>query len=160
MSIGGLKQSPELVQINLSAGDSPPIRAVFDLLASHRINLVFVTLAAVAPRGVLGACAVSAENWPAAEPLLSGVALKVEALSPVGAITVFPHRSRAELLGGVLTAFKESGLPLYGIASSLSSLTFATDYRRMAQAVSAVRAIAQLPDNHAPLACPWCIKQV
>lgn len=159
MSIGGIKQSPELVQINLSAGEGPSITAVFERLARRRINLAFVTLAVVSG-GVVGACGVSAESWPAAEPLLQGIAPVVRLLSPVGTLTVFPHRSRADLLGGVLTAFSQAGLPVYSIASSLSSLSFATDYRRMAEAVSVIRAFAQLPDNHAPLECPWCVKQV
>lgn len=159
MTIGGLKASAELVQINLSAGDSPPITAVFDRLARSRINMVFVTLSVVSG-GFVGACAVSADSWPAAEPLLQRAAAAVEIVSPVGTLTVFPHRARTDLLDGVLNAFAAAGLPVYSIASSISAITFATDYRRLTQAVSVIRDIAQLPDNHAPLECPWCVKQV
>lgn len=159
MSISGLKQSPELVQINLSAGDSPPIVSVFDRLARHRINMAFVTMA-VAAGSVLGACAVAVEDWAAAEPLLQGAGATVGVISPVGTLTVFPHRSRADLLEGVLRAFIRAGLPVYSVTSSLATLTFATDYRRMAEAVSEVRGIAHLPDNHAPLERPWRIRQL
>ncbi|MFH1981703.1 MAG: hypothetical protein ABIL58_07660 [Pseudomonadota bacterium] len=159
MSISGLKQSPELVQINLSAGDSPPIVLLFDRLARHRINMAFVTMAAAAG-SVIGTCAVALEDWAAAEPLLQGAGVTVGVISPVGTLTVFPHRSRGDLLEGVLSAFIRAGLPVYCVTSSLATLTFATDYRRMAEAVSEVRAIAHLPENHAPLERPWCVKQV
>jgi hypothetical protein len=159
LPIGGLKCSNRLVQLNLSADGFSPIGGVLDQLADSRINLAYVTLAVSGERAH-GACALAAEDWGKAEPLLSSAAAAVTPIMPVGTLTLYPHRWRPELLKIVLGAFARSGVPVYCAASSLASLTVATDYRRLDTAISAVKDVAQLPDNHAPFETPWRIEQI
>ncbi len=159
LPISGLKRSTALIQLNLSAGASPPIADLLAQLADCRVNLAFLTMVSDHD-GVHCAVAVAAESWPVVEPLVGAAAPAVEIISPVGTLTLFPHRWRPDLLACVLSAFEKAQLPVYDIASSLASLTFATDYRRLDEAVGAIRDVARLPENHAPFDNPWRIRQL
>ena len=63
-------------------------------------------------------------------------------------------------MGRILSALGQAGLPVYGITSSLSSLTITTDYRRLDDAVSTVCQVVTLPDNHAPFRPEFRVKQL
>lgn len=158
MTIGGLKRSERLVQINLSAASGPPIVSLMGALARCRVNLSFMTLAATG-KGFSAAMGVAWERWSDVAPLLEDSGAAVDTVSPAGTITVFPHRRRSVLLEAALTAFGTAGVPVYAVASSLSALTFSTDYGQLDAAVSAIRAVAAVPDNHAPFIQPFRIEQ-
>ena len=74
----------------------------------------------------------------------------IEILPAVGALTLFPHYSNLKLLGLFFYLLGEAHLPLYGMASSISSLTFITDYPQLDNAVSTLLEYVDLPPNHAP----------
>jgi hypothetical protein len=63
---------------------------------------------------------------------------------------VFPHHSNLKLLGLALYLFGKARLPVYGMASSISSLTFITDYLQLDNAVATLLEYVDLPPNHAP----------
>jgi aspartokinase len=159
LPIGGLKLSPELVQINLAAETASAVIAIFERLAQHRINLTCVTLTTTDP-GVMGSCTLTTESWPQAEPLLQNAQARIETIPGVGTLTLFPHQSRLALLECVLSAFGRAGLPIHSIASSLSTLTFCIDYHRIDDALRAIETIARLPDNHMPALPQWRIRQM
>ena len=159
ISIDGLKLSPELVQIKLPAGDPPPALMVFRKLAQQRINMLFVCLETTSG-GLTGSCCILSEDLASTEAALDAMVHQLDIVPSVGALTVFPHRSRLDLLVGVLASFAESRLPVYGIASSLSTLTFCTDFARLGDAVQAVRQVAELPTDHTPFRSALRIRQV
>jgi hypothetical protein len=158
-SVGGLKLSLELIQIRLLSEAGVTAAEIFRRLADKQINLAGVTLDALdgQPAGV---CYLSAEDRSSAECALEPFKNSFEILAPVGALTIFPLQSRLELIGRLLSALNSIGLPVYGMATSLSSLTITTDYRRLDEAVSAVCQVVTLPDNHAPFRPEFRIKQL
>ena len=83
----------------------------------------------------------------AGEPRLSE---SLEFVPGVGTLSIFPHHSNLKLLGLSFYVFGKQNLPLYGMASSISSLTFITDYSRLDEAVSTLLEYMDLPPNHAP----------
>ena len=74
----------------------------------------------------------------------------VEFISSVGALSMFPHRSNLKLMGLAFYLLSRAHLPMYGMATSISSLTFITDYSRLDEAVSTFLKYVDLPPNHAP----------
>jgi hypothetical protein len=157
--IGGLKLSLELIQIRLFSNAVWPVTEIFRRLTDQQVNLIGVILDAVDGQ-LTGVCYISVEDRPAAEKALQPFEGFYALQSPVGLLTIFPHQSRSELMGCILSVLTQAGLPVYGIASSLSSLTFTTDYQRLDDAVAAVCQVVTLPDNHAPFRPEFRVKQL
>ncbi|MBI4766268.1 MAG: hypothetical protein HY787_16985 [Deltaproteobacteria bacterium] len=158
-SIGGLKLSPELIQIRLFPDTGSLVTEMFRRLADQQVNLIGVVLDALDGQ-MTGVCYISIEDRLAAEQALQPFKGLYELQSPVGLLTIFPHQSRSELMGSLFAALGHAGLPVYGIASSLSSLTITTDYHRLDDAVSAVCQVVTLPDDHAPFRPEFRVKQL
>ncbi len=158
-SIGGLKLSSELIQLRLFSNNTLPVTEMFQRLADHQINLINVTLDAVDGQ-LTGICCVSTEDRRSAEQALQPFKSFFEMRSNVGTMTIFPIQSRLDLIREVSSALGRAGLPVYGMASSLSSLTIATDYHRLDEAVYAVCQVVELPDNHAPFRPEFRVKQL
>jgi len=152
--INGIKLSGELVQINLLDRLPPQdFRALFfRFLVQHQINIPFILATGMGEK-IQGACCVAAEDADrveklvAMEPDLNG---NVEFVSAVGALSMFPHRSNLRLLGLSFYLFGEIRLPVRAMASSISSLTFITDYPQLDNAVETLLEYVDLPPNHAP----------
>ena len=157
--IGGLKLSSELVQIRLLPNSGISVTEMFRLLADHRINLTMVSLD-VTDGELTGIGCIFAEDRRLAEVALQPIACVIDMLSPVGAMTIFPHQARLQLIGKILSAMGQNGLPVYGMASSHSALTLTTDYRRLDDAVTAVCRIVSLPENHAPFRPEFRVRQL
>ena len=159
LPIGGLKLSSELVQIRLLPNSGFPVHEMFRRLADHKINVTMVSLDATDGE-LTGICCIFEEDRRSAEVALQPLAAAIDMLSPVGAMTIFPHQARLLLIGKILSALGQDRLPVYGMASSHSALTLTTDYRRLDDAVSAVCRIVSLPDNHAPFLPEFRVKQL
>jgi hypothetical protein len=158
-SIGGLKLSLELIQVRLFPDSGTSVTGMFSRLAGHQVNLIGVMLDAFDGR-INGVCYISVEDRQLAEQALQPFEGSYEFQSPIGLLTIFPHQSRSELMGLLFSALGHAGLPVYGIASSLSSLTITTDYHRLDDAVSTVCQVVALPDNHAPFRPEFRVKQL
>ena len=152
--INGIKLSNELVQINLLNGSqAQDFRALFvRLLAQNQINIPFILVTGMGEK-IQGSCCVATEDincvkkLAAIEPELKE---NIEFIPAVGALSMFPHHSKLKLLGLSFYLFGEARLALYGMASSISSLTFITDYPQLDNAVSTLMEYVDLPPNHAP----------
>ena len=102
---------------------------------------------------ILASCCVESEDTNRIkimidkEPTLKE---NIEFISSVGALSIFPHRSNLKLMGLSFYLLGKQQLPLYGMASSISSLTFITDYLQLDEAVSILLEYVDLPPNHAP----------
>jgi hypothetical protein len=158
LPIGGLKLSPELVQIRLLPDSGFSVTQMLRLLAEHRINVTMVSMDATDGE-MSGIGCIFAEDCTQAVAALQPLSGAIDLLSPVGAITIFPHQARLLLIGKILSALGQDGLPVYGMASTHSALTLTTDYRRLDDAVSAICRIVSLPENHAPFRPEFRVKQ-
>ncbi len=160
---GGIKVSPPLAQLDLARG-TPPDHELTRLLAGladQRINLTYLTrsgpgAATVASLGVaetdLARAQEVARGLPETEPRLS-------VTTPVVAVSIYPHGANAGLLGAILGTFAQRNLPPLGMATSLSALTIILEAHRLAQALSALDELLELPPNHAPLRWERLVKQ-
>jgi hypothetical protein len=152
--INGIKLSTKLVQINLLNGSLPEdIRPLFfRLLSQNQINIPFILLTCMGEK-ILGSCCVTLEDFHRIKKVIDKEpALKenVEFISSVGALSIFPHHSKLKLLGLSFYLLGKQHLSLYGMASSISSLTFIMDYSQLDEAVSILLEYMDLPPNHAP----------
>ena len=152
--INGIKLSRELVQVNLLNRFFPKDFRVlfFQLLAQQQINIPFILTSGMGEE-IIGSCCVAAEDIHrikkvvAEEPKLKE---NLEYIQGVGTLSIFPHHSKMKLLGLSFYLLGKQQLPLYGMASSISSLTFVTDYSQLDRAVSILLEYMDLPPNHAP----------
>ena len=152
--INGIKFSTKLVQINLLNGSLPedPRPLFFRLLSQNQINIPFVLLTGMG-ENILGSCCVESEDINRVKKLIDKeptLKKNIEFIPSVGALSIFPHHSNLKLLGLSFYLFGKQRLPLYGMASSISSLTFITNYSQLDKAVSILLEHIDLPPNHAP----------
>jgi len=154
IKLGGIKLSSELVQLNLVNQDRSPLPAstFFQILSEHRINMPFVTALLVEGRPC-ASCCISPEDLRRVNELVqSHNTLKgqVDTVHAVGLASLFPHQNRLKVLGAALHALGKAQLPLYGLASSISTMTFVTDYSKLGEVVVSLSEYMDLPLNHAP----------
>jgi aspartokinase len=152
--INGIKLSRELVQVNILNRFFPQdFRSLFfQRLAQHQINIPFIMISGMGEK-IIGSCCVAAGDIHRIKNVVAGESKLTESLEfvpGVGTVSIFPHYSNLKLLGLVFYLFGKQRLPLYGMASSISSLTFITDYSRLDEAVNALLEYMDLPSNHAP----------
>lgn len=152
--INGIKLSNELVQINLLNGSrAQDFRALFfRLLNQNQINIPFVLVTGMGEK-IQSSCCVATEDINRVKKLVAmepELKENIELFAAVGALTLFPHHSNLKLLGLSFYIIGQARLPLYGMASSISSLTFITDYSQLDSTVSALLQYLDLPSNHAP----------
>ena len=152
--INGVKLSTELVQVNILNGfflqDSRSL--FFQLLAQQQINIPFILINGMEEK-IIGSCCVAAEDINRIKTIVEGepkLSESLEFFPGVGTLSIFPHYSNLKLLGLSFYLFGKQRLPLYGMASSISSLTFITDYSRLDEAVTTLLEYMDLPANHAP----------
>ena len=65
-----------------------------------------------------------------------------------------------EALTRSLEVFAEYHLPVFGVASTLSALTFVTAFKELGRASERLREVFDLPDNHAPFTPGFRVKPV
>jgi len=154
IKIGGVKMSPELVQINLFRKSSPDLfwTGLFRQMAEDRINLTFFTQAAVNAGFLCNFCVLSSD-FHRVENLLQQEDDKnqqVRIIAPVGTITIFPHHHSFTLLGCVIGILGRARIPVHAVCTSLSSVAINADYVLLDQALKELRKVMTLPVNHAP----------
>lgn len=152
--INGIKLSRELVQINIFNRLIPQYSRFlfFQLLSQHQINIPIILTSAM-EENIIGSCCVAAEDIHRIKEVVAGepdLSERLEFVPGLGTLSIFPHHSNLKLLGLSFYLFGRQNLPLYGMASSISSLTFITDYSRLDEAVSTLLEYMDLPPNHAP----------
>jgi hypothetical protein len=159
LAVGGLKLSPELVQIRLHPRSSRIVDAMLRRLTGRQINLTGVTFENLEGQPEVR-CVLLAEDRQAAEEALQEFKGSFAVQPKVGTLTIYPHQARMELIGDILSVLGGEKLPIYDIASSFSSLIITTDYDRLDDAVQAVSQIISLPENHAPFRPEFRVKQL
>ena len=158
VKLGGMKQSLELCQFDLRGPESPEriVPKVSKLLASQKINISFLiynhlnngfhklTICThqydcARTAGILTIRGILTQGWG------------MQSREHVGILTVFPHRCPLTILGLVMVSWAAQSIPIYGIATSLSAISFLTDYRTIDKGIEIIQNSFQLPDDHAPI---------
>jgi aspartokinase len=156
--LGGMKQSLELCQFDLRGPDSPEriVPGVCRLLASQKINIAFLTYNHLKTEfHQLTMCARQSDFTRTSGILNATGALPrawaIQSREHVGILTVYPHHSPIKIIGCVMVSWAASSIPIYGIATSLSAISFITDYHAIDKGIEVVQNSFQLPDDHAPI---------
>ena len=139
--ICNLKLSDELFHLKLLSDFNDNELFFYKDLAAGKINIEFLTRTCVAGKIRTSIC-IQSKFYNQVKTLLnSHVPLKhhAEVIPSMGLISLYPHRFSLEILGQSLKAFSSTGLPIYGFASSISSITFITDYDRLREAEKALK---------------------
>lgn len=152
--VDGIRLSQELIHITISSGpgqkdlNSRFLRS----MAENRINCPILFYSAMDRRSQGSVCVASEELHRLDQLLSQDSDLKehVQTISPVGAISLFPHKYNLNLLGCLMHAFGKSGFPIYGLAASVSALTLTTDFHVLDDAIESFMPYISLPPNHAP----------
>jgi hypothetical protein len=152
--VEGIKLSDELLQVNLRSlsVSKTPASQICQLLTINQINMPFLSMTHMEEGLHLSLCVTSEDSIRVralleSEPTLTG---NLEFIPAVGLLSLFPHQSSLKFLGLSLCAFKKAHVPLYGMASSISALTFITDYAHLDRAVASLEKYLDFPPNFAP----------
>lgn len=159
--LGGMKFSEELALAVLS-DDTPPRGVEVDVLralAGRQINMFYLSLSRSAGRTRVCLC-VAPDRIQAVEQLAAKGLWTFRSVRSVGLLTFYPHERRIEALMGALQVFAGSGLPVFGVASTLSALTFVTAFEALDRASERLGRVFQLPENHAPFKPEFRVKPV
>ena len=129
--IGGAKLGKELVQLNLWGREGwKHSKALYRELAKRKIALHFLSTVCCGEH-LWTSCCMSPPDRESIQSYIDGDSSLREHISWIDSvclISMYPHRHD---LGAVILALSEFGkasIPVYGMASSLSSLTFSTPY--------------------------------
>jgi len=152
--VDGIKLSRELIHITVSSGPEKEDlnTRLLRSMAENRINCPILFYSAM-DRCSQGAVCVTAEDSHRLSQMLAldpDLQENVQYISPVGAISLFPHKFSLKLLGCLMHVFGKTGLPIYGMAASLSALTLTTDFHLLDGAIDSLMPYISLPLNHAP----------
>jgi len=158
VKLGGIKQSLELCQFDLRGPDVPErmVSKISRLLASQKINIGFITYNELnSGFHHVTLCPYQADSRRASGILNTTGTLPadwtIQSREHVGIITVYPHRSPIKILAGVMMSWASKSIPIYGMATSLSAISFITDYGAIDKGIAALRTTFQLPEDHAPI---------
>jgi aspartokinase len=158
LKVGGLKRSLELCQFDLRGRESSEktVSKISKLLASQKCNIEFLTYNPKSNRSPQLTLCVSQDQSSRTSEIL-----KKDGMLPpgwhmtcrehVGILTVFPHHSATQILAVIMVSWGRQSIPVYGIATSLSAISFVTDYHIIDTAVEAIQDSLQLPENRTPL---------
>jgi len=160
--VDGIKISQELIHISIfSRPDKEDLNTRFlRSMAENRINCPILFYSAMDRRSQGGVCVTCEDSHRLDQMLALDPHLKenVQCISPVGSISLFPHKFSLNFLGCLMHVFGKTGLPMYGMAASLSALTVTTDFQMVDRAIESLKPYIRLPLNHAPFRSQLCIK--
>lgn len=164
ISIDGIKFSEELVLFNLIDRLAPESASfdLFQILRRHQLNMSYLTITRKSDNTRISFC-VAADDQSDVELLLGKIShqqMDIEIIPSVGLVTLFPHQSRISIPGRVLSLFVKALLPVYGMTSSLSTLTFVTAFEGLDKAGETMKKYLNLPEGHAPFRPEFRLKAV
>jgi hypothetical protein len=133
--INGFKLSKELILIRLQCFSNLSSDGLFFLekLNDHKINIVFLSWIVLNGKIQLSCCITLEDRYQVQAILASRPGLEKQSSidSSIGLLSLFPHKNSLGFLAQSLKTFVKMNLPIYGLSSSLSSITVVTDYRSL-----------------------------
>lgn len=161
--LDGIKLSQELVLFNLRdlTWATSAISKFFGYLRDQQINLPFLTSLCKSGSVRVSCCAAREDDDRIRRhfddvPEFEG---KVTRVPAVGMLSLFPHKSRIEMVETALSAMAGADLAVHGFATSISALTLITDYRGMDRAVAAIKGDFDLPRGFVPMKPEFTLRQ-
>lgn len=141
--IEGVKLSRELITINLRrlSHIENTLSRFCKNLSDNQINMLFLS-AMHGNENRQITCCVESEAGVFIHTLIESepdLRSQAEIIEPTGLLTLFPHHFSLKVLGLVLSVIGKSSLSLYGVASSISSLTLILDYYELERAIERLR---------------------
>ena len=163
IKIEGIKLSNELLQVIYqdNSNSKNTFSRLFRILAEKQINLSFISSTYLSAK-IHESCCVEIEDEDKVRSLIDSepaLASDVKFIPSVGMLSVFPHQSSPKILGLSLYALGKAQIPVYGLASSISALTFVTDYGRLDAAASVLQDYLELPLDQKPFRPQLRVKQ-
>ena len=145
--INDFRLSRELFHLEFLNGSSSSDTDLLFLkaLSAQRINIDFLSRTLINEKARSSFC-IKSEFYDMVKRLLGSEPLlkdQAEFISSVGLVSLFPHRFSLEILGRSLSAFGNANIPIYEVASSVSSITFVTDFARLEEAEERLREYLQ-----------------
>ena len=163
--IDGIKVSNELVAVKLQSteeGINTESR-LCGVLAKEKINMPFLSISRRGNSVSIICCVDKGEERHAVEvlsPVFTRGGCSIKFIRSAGLISIFPHRSSFKIFIHALSVFVDSGIPVYGMSSSLSTLSFLTDFAAMERLIGLITEQFILPPDHVPLRTEIKIKQI
>lgn len=164
IDVGGIKLSRELVQFNWTenTGVIVPGWQFIKMLAENKVNIPFMCIGTGGGK-ISSFCCIEADSYEKVQILLEKAPQLTRffrIINAVGTLTVFPHRNNYKLLGRVTEELGKAGIPIYGMGTSMSALTFSTDFDALDRAVKILSESLDLPPAHAPFRSRLRVKQI
>jgi hypothetical protein len=147
----GMNGTGALVRVNIVDGLAPGdmLTDFLRSLAQQRISMRLF-IGAEGHRGVQATCCMADADGIRVKTIVDSTPdLKrcTELQGAAALVSIFPHRSNLKTVGLALMALAEAGLPLHGLCSSLSALTFITDHARLQEVFTVLQATFDFPNN-------------
>jgi len=154
ITIGGIKFSPEQVQLtlpNILLAETA-LNLLLKNLAQQEINLTFLCINN--SQESFASLCLASSDYIGVQGMINDILQSCDivptVITSVGTLSLFPHQSSMSILGHTLSVFGEYNLPVYAMGSSLSAIVIVTDYDRLDQAAETLQSVFHLPDNHSP----------
>jgi aspartokinase len=153
----GVKRCGELVLVNLVHASSPEefLPSFLQVLTQSRINMI-LSVGNAMEKGMQFTCCVNSSDGSRVRELtddVTGLSGYAEFHHSVDLISIFPHQFNLKVVGLGLMAFARAQIPLYGICSSLSALTFITDHTHCDKALAILEEFFGLPADQCGAPC-------
>jgi len=162
--VGGIKFSPELVQITVAKRSSQDssFEELLQLIAEQTINIPFLCHSGVTQEPESVFC-VDSKDLSKVQAILKHSTFAnshIDITSSVGTLTLFPHRYSFSLLGLIIGVFGQYRYPIYSLCTSISTIALNTDYLSLDNIAKKLQTVIELPKNHAPFRQEFCLKQI
>jgi len=152
IKIAGLRQVINLSQIEVLALSLPKYNTakILSPLAESGINLEFILAQDGSDETMDMVLGIKQNQIAAALGLLQGLKEKfgmgdIRSRDGVGMISLFPHGSRAAVIGNFFSAFQDAGIKLLAVSFSLSAISGLMDERFIGEALNAFSEYFELP---------------
>jgi len=154
IGVGGIKLSRPLAQFHLHRPAQDPffLASAIETIAGRQIDVAYLTISSVSGAIDASLC-VAAKQMTDVHHILGSSAeqpVQLQSLSQAGTVTLFPHKNSLALLGRTLRCCGTRGLPLSGLCTSISALSFTTSHPALDDCIAALETVVELPANHAP----------
>jgi aspartokinase len=149
--IDGLKRSRELVQLRFSdalESGVPGIR-IFKDLTEMRINIHYLSRITFEKKSYTSFCIAPEAEEQVRSIVEADLCLKnqVTYVPSVGLLSLFPHQFNLSVVGKSLRALRKSSISVFGMATSISSITFITEYGQLDKAEGILRELFPQSDT-------------
>lgn len=153
--INGLKLNGPFAALWVAATElqASTLAALYRLLTGNCVTIAYIT-AGDAMEDEPALCCIDRSETAKVEALFDNdpqLRDQIRVGSDVGLLTFYPHRSSLKVLGSALQLLGEHEIHIYGVASSISALSFVVAFEQLQTAGAILSQGLQLPDTATPV---------